>query len=210
LSRSLNYFMMGSVLVLSVAIVTSRDVVVVLASKKFQQARSLLPFLVTGLVLWAANMFFRPALLIHKRARTVAQTTLCAVLINIGLNMVLLPRLGLIGAAVASTTSFVSMLVLTGFVSQRVLPFKIEWMALARYLTVGLLASWTASRIPVESPLPSALLKGTVILVLYGATLWMIDTKVRQLFAQVVSSIAQLARGRREVAAEPVTATVER
>jgi O-antigen/teichoic acid export membrane protein len=210
LSRSLNYFMIGAVLVVSVAIVTSQDVVVVLASKKFQQARSLLPFLVTGLVLWAANTFFRPGLLIHKRARTIAQTTLCAVALNIGLNIVLLPKLGLVGAAWASTISFVAMLVLTGFASLRVLSFRIEWLALVRYLAVGLLASWIASRIPIESPMPSALAKGTVILLLYGGVLWIVDGHTRQLFAQVISSAAQFARGRREVAAEPLTATVER
>lgn len=209
LSRSLNYFMLGAVLVVSVAIVTSQDIVVVLASKKFQQARSLLPFLVVGLVLWAANTFFRPALLIHKRARTIAQTTLCAVAVNIVLNMKLLPKVGLIGAAWASTISFVVMLVLTGFASQRVLSFRIEWIALARYLAVGLLASWAASQVPVESPMASALLKGSVILVLYGGVLWMIDAHVRQLLAQIISSIAQFTRGRREVAAEPLTATVK-
>jgi len=209
LSRSLNYFMMGSVLAVSVAIVTAREVVVVLASKKYQQARTLLPFLVIGLVLWAANTFFRPGLLINKRARTIAQTTLCAVALNIALNIGLLPRLGLIGAAWASTISFTAMLVLTGFASLRVLPFRIEWMALTRYLAVGLLASWAASRIPVASPIPSALIKGTVIVLLYGGVLWMIDGHVRRLFAQAISSVAQLTRGRREVAAEPLTATAE-
>src|SRR5215471_3017530 len=209
LSRSLNYFMLGAVLVASVAIVTSHDVVVVLASKKFQQARSLLPFLVTGLVLSAANTFFRPALLIHKRARIIAQSTLFAVALDIALNIVLLPTMGLIGAAWASTISFTAMIVLNGFASQRVLSFRIEWLALARYLAVGLLASWAASRIPVESPMPSALLKGTVILLIYGGVLWMIDAHVRQLLTQIISSIAQLTRGRREVAAEPLTATVE-
>jgi O-antigen/teichoic acid export membrane protein len=181
----------------------------VLASKKFQQARSLLPFLVTGLVLWAANTFFRPGLLIHKRASTIAQTTLCAVALNIGLNIMLLPKLGLVGAAWASTISFVAMLVLTGFASLRVLSFRIEWLALARYLAVGLLASWIASRIPIESPMPSALAKGTVILLLYGGVLWVVDAHTRQLFAQVISSVAQFARGRRKVAVEPLTATVE-
>lgn len=209
LNRGLNYFMMGSVLAVSLAIVTAQDVVVVLASKKFQQARSLLPYLVIGLVLWSANTFFRPGLLIHKRARTIALTTLFAGLLNIGLNIVLLPRVGLVGAAWASTLSFTAMLVLTAFASLRVLSFRIEWAALARYLVVAFGASWAASRIPIESPILSAMVKGSVILLLYGTVLWMIDAHVRQLFGQGVSFIRQLKRGQREVAPEPLTATVE-
>src|SRR5262249_48844711 len=126
LSRSLNYFMMGSVLVVSVAIVTSQDIVVVLASKKFQEARILLPDLVIGLVLWAANTFFRPGLMIHKRSQKIAQTTLFAGLLNIALNVVLLPKMGLIGAALASVLSFTAMLLFTAYASMQVLPFKFE------------------------------------------------------------------------------------
>jgi O-antigen/teichoic acid export membrane protein len=209
LSRSLNYFMMGSVLVVAVAIATAQDVVVVLASKKFQQARTLFPYLVVGLVLWAMNTFFRPGLLIHKRAQKIAQTTFCACLINILLNVWLIPKMGLTGAALASTLSFVAMVTLTGYESLRVLPFKIEWMALARYLTIGLAASWVASRLPVEAPIPGALLKATVIVTLYGGGLWLIDTRVRELFSQVISLIAQRGRGRDEAAGEPLTAATD-
>jgi O-antigen/teichoic acid export membrane protein len=183
--------------------------VVVLASKKFQQARTLFPYLVVGLVLWAMNTFFRPGLLIHKRAQKIAQTTFCAGLLNILLNIVLLPRMGLTGAALASTLSFTAMVALTGYESMRVLPFRIEWMALARYLTIGLAASWVASRLPVESPIPSALLKGIVIVTLYGSALWVIDARVRELFGQVISLITQSLRGRREAAGEPLTAATE-
>jgi O-antigen/teichoic acid export membrane protein len=209
LNRSLNYFMMGSVLVIAVAIATAQDVVVVLASKKFQQARILFPYLVVGLVLWSMNTFFRPGLLIHKRAQKIAQTTFCACLVNILLNIWLIPKLGLTGAALASALSFIAMVTLTGYESLRVLPFKIEWMALARYLTVGLAASWVSSRLPVEAPIPDALLKATVIVALYAGGLWLIDTRVRELFSQVISLIAQRGRGRDEATGEPLTAATE-
>jgi O-antigen/teichoic acid export membrane protein len=209
LSRSLNYFMMVSVLVVSLAIVTSQDVVVLLASRKFQQARSLLPYLVIGLVLWAMNTFFRPGLMIHKRAQKIAQTTFCAGVLNIVLNIVLLPRMGLIGAALASTVSFTAMVALTVYESMRVLPFKIEWAALVRYLLIGVAASWVASLLPVESPLPSALLKGTVIVTLYGGALWVIDARARELVGKLVSLITTSLRGRREAAGGPLAAAAE-
>jgi hypothetical protein len=68
----------------------------------------------------------------------------------------------------------------------------------ARFIP-GLLASWAASQIRVDSPMPSALLKGTAILLIYGGVLWLIDAHVRQLFVQVISSITQVTRGGREV-----------
>ena len=209
LSRSFNYFMMGSALVISGAIVTSRDVVIVLASKKFQEARSLLPYLIVGLVLWASNTFFRPWLMIHKRARMIAQTTLCASLLNIALNIILLPRLGLTGAALASTLSFIAMVVYTGYESMKVLPFKIEWGAMLRYSITGLAAAWVASLLPIESPMLSAVVKGTVILVLYSGILLIIDSHVRELAGQLVALVNQTLKARREASAEPLPAAAE-
>jgi O-antigen/teichoic acid export membrane protein len=208
LSRSLNYYMMMAVLVVCVAISTAQEVVVLLASKKFQQARTLLPYLVVGLVLWAMNTFFRPGLLIHKRAQTIAKTTFAAGLINIALNLILLPKFGLTGAAVASVLSFVAMVGLTAFASLQVLPFKIEWLALARYVVIGIGAWWVASLIQIESPIVSALLKGTTILILYAATLWLIDARARELFAKLVSLITQYAQGR-QAGVEPIAAGAE-
>jgi O-antigen/teichoic acid export membrane protein len=188
--------MMMAVLVVCVAISTAQEVVVLLASRKFQQARTLLPYLVVGLVLWAMNTFFRPGLLIHKRAQTIAKTTLAAGLINIVLNLILLPKFGLTGAAVASVLSFVAMVGLTAIASLRVLPFKIEWLALARYVVIGIGAWWVASLIQIESPIVSALLKGTTILILYAATLWLLDVRARELGAKLISFITQYVRGR--------------
>ena len=72
LSRSLDQFILVAVAVVCVAIVTSRDVIVLLASRKFQEAHTLLPFLVIGLVLSAVTIYFRPGLMIHKRAAKIA------------------------------------------------------------------------------------------------------------------------------------------
>jgi O-antigen/teichoic acid export membrane protein len=206
LSRSLNIYMMVAVLVVCVALSTSQDVVIVLASKKFQEARTLLPYLVIGLVLSTMNTFFRPGLMIHKQVRKIAQSTFCAGVLNVVLNIVLLPRIGLLGAALATTVSFAAMVAINGFQSLRILPFKIEWIALVRYLVIGLGASWVASRISVESLIVDAVLKGMVILALYAGTLWVTDARVRELFGQLIGFIAQSGR---EAAVEPVAAAAE-
>jgi O-antigen/teichoic acid export membrane protein len=206
LSRSLNIYMMVAVLVVCVALATSQDVVVVLASKKFQQARTLLPFLVIGLVLSTMNTFFRPGLMIHKQVRKIAQATFVACVLNIILNIVLLQKIGLVGAAVATTLSFAAQVGLNGYQSLRVLPFKFEWVSLLRYVAIGLGAFWVASRIVVESPILDAVLKGTTILALYAGTLWLTDSRARQLFGQLISFVMQ---SKREAVSEPMPAAVE-
>jgi len=202
LSRSLDQFMLAAVAVVCVAIVTSHDVIVLLASKKFQQAYTLLPFLVIGLVLSAVTIYFRPGLLIHKRASKIAAATFYASVLNIALNIVLLPRIGLVGAAIATMVSYLGIVMFLGFESLRVLPFKLEPLALLRYVAVGAAVSWLAAKLPIETPWIAAVTKAALIFVFYAAILFLIDARVRGLLTRGWSAAANALR-RTEAEASP-------
>jgi len=190
LSRSLEQFLLAAVAVVCVAIVTSHDVIVLLASKKFQQAYTLLPFLVVGLVLSAITIYFRPGLLIHKRASKIAVATFYASLLNIGLNILLLPRIGLLGAALATMVSYAGIVVFLAYQSLSVLPFKLEPLALLRYVTVGAAVAWVAARLPIATPWIAVVSKGALILVLYTGILSAVDAHVRGLLKKIWSVTA--------------------
>jgi len=189
LSRSLDQFILVAVAVVCVAIVTSRDVIVLLASRKFQEAHTLLPFLVIGLVLSAVTIYFRPGLMIHKRASRIAVATFYACILNIALNVVLLPRIGLVGAAIATTVSYGSIVLFLAYQSLRVLPYKLELVSFAKYGLVGATAAWVAAQLPLETPLISAMVKGSVVLALYTVVLFVIDKRVRELLSQIWTAL---------------------
>lgn len=209
LSRSLNHFLLAAVVVVCVAIATSHDVIVLLASRKFSQAYTLLPFLVIGLVLSAVTIYFRPGLLIHKRASKIAAATFYASVLNIGLNIALLPRIGLVGAALATMVSYAGIVLFLGYQSLRVLPFKLEPVALLRYVAVGGAASWLASKLPIETPWIAGLTKAALILVLYAAILYMIDSHVRTLLRTIWSAAAnRLRRPEKQASQSAMEATL--
>jgi O-antigen/teichoic acid export membrane protein len=210
LSRSLDQFMLVAVLVVSVAMVTSRDVIVVLASKKFQEAHTLLPFLVIGLVLSAVTIYFRPGLLIYKRASKIATATFYASILNIVLNVVLLPRVGLIGAAIATAVSYAGIVVFLAFESLRVLSFKLELVAYLRYAVVGAAAAWLAAQLPIENPLLAAAAKASLIVVFYAGILCLIDSRVRSLFSKIWAFAVSRLHQPGKTAIEPLPAVSER
>jgi O-antigen/teichoic acid export membrane protein len=210
LSRSLDQFVLVAVAVVCVAIVTSRDVIVLLASRKFQEAHTLLPFLVIGLVLSAVTIYFRPGLMIHKRASKIAVATFYASVLNIALNIVLLPRIGLVGAAIATMVSYGGIVLFLAYQSLRVLPYKIEFASIARYAAVGGVASWLVARLPIETPLLSALAKGSLILLLYVGTLFAIDGRVRTLLTQAWAAVTGGLLSSSEPALKSMPAVTER
>jgi len=210
LSRSLDQFIFVAVAVVSVAIVTSRDVIVLLASRKFQQAHTLLPYLVIGLVLSAVTIYFRPGLMIHKRATKIAAATFYAGFLNVALNVILLPRIGLVGAAIATTVSYAGIVVFLAYQSMRVLPYKLELISFAKYATTGAAIAWLVTQVPMETPLLSAVVKGSLILVLYAGILFAIDLRVRELLTSVWAALMGWLHSSGEPALEPISAVTER
>ncbi|MCU1220452.1 MAG: polysaccharide biosynthesis protein [Candidatus Angelobacter sp.] len=210
LSRSLDQFILVAVAVVCVAIVTSRDVIVLLASRKFQEAHTLLPFLVIGLVLSAVTIYFRPGLMIHKRASKIALATFYASILNIALNVVLLPRVGLIGAAIATTVSYAGIVVFLAYQSLRVLPYKLELISFARYSAAGAVSAWLVMQVPVEVPLLSVMVKGSLVLMLYAGLLSVIDKTVRELLTNLWKSVTGWFHPSSRPALESVSAITER
>lgn len=210
LSRGLDQFIFVAVAVICVAVVTSRDLIVLLASRKFQDAHKLLPFLVVGLVLSAVTIYFRPGLMIHKRATKIAVATFYAGFLNVAMNIILLPRIGLVGAAIATTVSYAGIVVFLAYQSLRVLPLKLELVSFAKYVTTGAALAWLVSQLPVEAPLLSVVVKGSLIVVLYAAILFAIDLRVRQLFNSVWTALAGWLHSSSQPDLEPLPAITER
>jgi O-antigen/teichoic acid export membrane protein len=210
LSRSLDQFIFVAVAVVCVAIVTSRDVIVLLASRKFQQAHTLLPYLVVGLVLSAVTIYFRPGLMIHKRATKIAAATFYAGFLNVALNVILLPRIGLVGAAIATTLSYAGIVVFLAYQSMRVLPYKLELISFAKYAITGAAVAWLVTQLPVETPLLSAVVKGSVIVVLYAGILFAIDLRVREVLTSIWTALTSWLHSSSETTLEPLPAITER
>ena len=90
LSRSLNNFIALAFGVICVVLLTSKDVIVVLASKKFQEAHHLLPVLIVGLLIYAVHIFLNAALLIYKKTAVMTGLVIGACAVNLLLNIVML------------------------------------------------------------------------------------------------------------------------
>jgi O-antigen/teichoic acid export membrane protein len=132
LSRSLNHYIMAAVGFVCVVSLSSREAMILLASRKYQEAHTLLPILVAGLLLYAVHVFFRPALLIQKKSNTIAAQVGIAAIVNIGLNVLMLPRIGVRGAAYATLISYGVCLALMARSSLRIIPLDLDWMSLIK------------------------------------------------------------------------------
>ena len=188
LSRSLNNFLALAVAIICVVFLTSRDVIVVLASKKFQEAHQLLPVLVIGLLIYAVHIFLNAALLIHRKTTMMTALVAYACGVNIVLNIILLPRIGIQGAAIATLVSYLFLVILMGKVSFRLLPLSINYVAFAANLLSAVLTYAVVSQLSFQKAILSAGVKGSLGLFLYAILVSMINPVVRAEVLERMSS----------------------
>lgn len=186
LSMGLNAFLLCATGLLALAAVCSNDAVVLMASRKFSQAGPLIPTLVAGLLIYTIQVFLNAGLLIQKKTGTMAMVLGLSAVLNLGLNVILLPRMGLQGAAIAALLSFLISTVLMAHLAFKILPMKVRWLPLAGYIGATAVVYFVVPLIHMSRPLLNLAVKAPTALVLFGGIVYAIDPEVRRLVAMVL------------------------
>jgi O-antigen/teichoic acid export membrane protein len=100
-------FVRGLLLVLLAASLGAKVAVYLLAPPDYAAAADLIPVIALAYFFFSLDDHFRVPALVHKRTTTLVPVYVIAVLLNLGLNLLLVPRWGILGAAWASVWTFV-------------------------------------------------------------------------------------------------------
>jgi O-antigen/teichoic acid export membrane protein len=127
----------------------SREILLVFAQKpEFYIAYKIVPLITIAFVFKGLQYMFMLGFHYVKKTKYVAYIVTLALFVNIGLNFMLIPKLGIWGAALTTVISSLLISVISYFVSQKFYPVKYEIgkmfivfaVGSALYLTSGLLA----------------------------------------------------------------------
>ncbi len=137
-----------------------------------------------GVLLQGIYLLTSIGLNITKRTQYYPMATIAAAATNVGLNFLLIPRYGIVGAAWANGASYATQAVLGFTFSQRFYRIDYEWGRLARVALIAIAAAMLARmlpdiRLPGVDPrasmasIPDVLVRGTTVVVVYGGLLAM-------------------------------------
>lgn len=128
---------------------------VALASSRagFERAWPALGWVAFGYWFWGLFQLLQTGFYVCKSTRALPLLTTAAVIVNAFANLVLLPTLGFVGAAVATALTFAALCVATHDRARAVYPLDVAWR---RVLGPGALAAALAA-FAVLAPLPDAL-----------------------------------------------------
>jgi O-antigen/teichoic acid export membrane protein len=186
LSDALDWFLMAGFCVLAVASLAAHDAVLLLASPKYRGADQLMPLIVAGLLLYTTHVFLNAGLVIYKQTRRMAMILGWSAVVNITLNCLLLPRIGLRAAALASLIGYATCIGLLLRVSGKTMRLRIRAAAVVRYSVVAIVTFLAVSHLDFRSSFWNTFGKASLGTLVYVVLMLVLDQRVRTLARRVL------------------------
>jgi O-antigen/teichoic acid export membrane protein len=156
--------------------VYSREVVDVFLGPEFREGRVIVPLVLVGVAVWGLGMCGHKTLELLERTRSMLLMVCICAILNLGLNVALVPSFGYRAAAVAMLVSHAMYPVMVWFAARSAIPWRLPLATVWRTLTAAaIMASiMYAFRASVGQLLPTPLIAvcgGILGLAVYAGTL---------------------------------------
>lgn len=143
----LTFLAVGSTFFGLVVIIFRRELVAVFSTVAYANAANVVAWVALSQIAWALYPVLSLGPKITKQTNVLAWVTGIAAIVNIGLNLALIPRIGIEGAAIATFVAYAFLAVLTYAVGQRHFAFPLDWIRLIKLLATGLLTYFLVAQI---------------------------------------------------------------
>jgi O-antigen/teichoic acid export membrane protein len=188
----------------------ARDVMRLMTAPAYHGGWTVIPPITVAVTLQGWYLLTSIGMNITKRTQYYPLAAGAAAAANVAANLVLIPRLGIMGPAWSNVISYGVLAGVAFVFSQRFYPVRYERGRIARVLGAGVAAYLAAILIVPDFRLPAAgiLARGLVVVAVFPAVLGASGFFLRQELARIEALVRQLraARGRKAVPAPTVEA----
>lgn len=186
-TSAFRYFLMIMVGVVFGFIAVGKDLISILASSKYLEAYSVLPYVVIGQSIYACSIILNSGLFIKKKTHVVMYVILGACLLNIGLNIILIPRFGILGAAQATLISNTFYTIVITYFAFKEFRFEIDYAHILLYVLIAAAMYVVIGLIDRGSPFDNLVTKIPAGFVFYAIGILVLDSDVRGALFRLIS-----------------------
>ena len=150
----------------------ARDLLAVMTRGQFTDAAPVVTWTAVGVFFYGIYLLTSIGLNITTQTRYYPVSTTIGAAMNVGLNVALIPQYGMFGAAWANAASYAVQCAIAYHFSQRFYPIPHEGSRIARAVGAAAVGYLVAVWLPDTRPWIGVLMRGTTVVVLTGALLW--------------------------------------
>ncbi|GEM_PF-3824699 len=108
LSYFIEIFILLSFLLISLTYINKDLITIIFLNDKFTQGNVVMPLILVGFIIWQLGMLFHKPIEFSEDTKKIVFAMIIACSINVSLNVILIPKISYIGAAIASIISYTS------------------------------------------------------------------------------------------------------
>lgn len=180
LTNTFRYFLLIMFPVAFGFIAVGKDLLALLASSKYIEANIIFPYVVIGQSIHASSMILNNGLFIKKKTHLVTIIMISACLVNIGLNILLIPHFGILGAAQATLISYIFHTVVITYYAFKEFSFRIDYAHIVLYLIAALIMFISVKSVHLGGQLENLLNKVGIGVVIYFCLVIIFDKDIRR------------------------------
>jgi O-antigen/teichoic acid export membrane protein len=134
----LSYLAAGCTFLVLGIVAFRRELVQLVAPASYAGAADIVPWVAAAQLFVASYVVLSIGPMITKRTRDLAWAAVSAGILNVLLNFLLIPRIGILGAALATSAAYLVLVILTYFISKRSFPIPIDWRRMGLLLLASI------------------------------------------------------------------------
>lgn len=138
LQQAIKMYCLVALPIICGVIVLGKEFIGLVASKQYLASTYILPYVIIGEMLKGLLTPFIIGLQFYKKTAVMTKITWCVALLNVVLNLILIPVIGLLGSALATLVSYLVLMGAGAYVSSKLYRVTVPWMNIGRYLACSL------------------------------------------------------------------------
>jgi O-antigen/teichoic acid export membrane protein len=160
-----------------------------LASPKYQAGAQAIPWLICGMLCEAYFGLAGIGLYLRKKSLATMSILAGGAALNMLLNVLLVPHLGITGSAISNLLSCAAIVATAQAATRRSLPLSLPLLPLLRFAVLAALSVLLGLQLDFGSPLVTLLLRGSAVVLLYVGLALLLDARLREAAGQAAAGL---------------------
>ncbi|VUT27984.1 MAG: putative flippase AglR [Candidatus Syntrophoarchaeum sp. GoM_oil] len=168
LKYSLKFYLMFAIPSLFGLAILSKSLLATLTTSEFVSAYLVVPIVALAAILFNCRSVFFDVLMLLKRTKTIGLIYSIAALFNLILNIILVPIIGILGAAISTLLTFLIFAVVVGILSFREMPFEIDFKFISKSIIASIPMAFVVWKLNPYGAVNILIVIGIAALIYFG------------------------------------------
>lgn len=179
LSRTLKYYLMAGIPIVFGLGYMGKELLTLLATSEYQSSYTVIPVISLSYLFFGTFSIVSAGIHIQKKTYILMYASLFAAAVNIGLNFLLIPSMGIMGAAVATLISYIILISIVGHYAGKFVTIKIPTGAILKSSALSALMILVIRNYSSDTLVVDTFVKIVLGAAFYSAGLLLIDSDLR-------------------------------